>query len=203
MTVGLDFDGVMHRYSRGWQGGRIYDPPMPGTGDAVREILDLEAAFVLTAREDLDAVAGWIEREMDIPCLIDDPYESRHFWDERGRLLVTNKKYPARAYLDDRAVLFTREGGWERALMDLEITPAETYHTYLVTVKLPKNPVHNPRKKLFGACPANGEPCTDITGEHHTFLVRSMDGMDVVMQKAREKYGHVTRVESVPEAIEF
>lgn len=69
--------------------------------------------------------------------------------------------------------------------------------SHLVTVKLPKNPEHNPREKKTGPCPVNGKPCTDVTGEHHTFAV-DLDGMDA--EDVREIYRttyHVTRVETV------
>lgn len=68
---------------------------------------------------------------------------------------------------------------------------------FLVTVRLAKNPVHNPREKKTGPCPVNGKPCTDVTGEHHTFLV-DLDGEDA--EGVREIYDglyHVTRVETV------
>lgn len=67
---------------------------------------------------------------------------------------------------------------------------------FLVTVKLPKNPEHNPREKKTGRCPVNGEPCTDVTGEHHTFLA---DLTDMNAEDVRDLYTeiyHVTRVET-------
>lgn len=39
------------------------------------------------------------------------------FWNETGQLLVTNRKLPARLYLDDRAILFT---SWDQALADIQ-----------------------------------------------------------------------------------
>lgn len=68
--------------------------------------------------------------------------------------------------------------------------------TFIVTVKLPKNPEHNPRDKKTGPCPVSGKPCTDVTGEHHTFLCDFMSGASV--EQVREWYEetyHVTRVE--------
>lgn len=199
MTVAIDLDGVMHSYSRGWQGGALYDPPMEGTREGVQAVMDAESAFVFTAREDLHSVVEWIERELGIPAIADSPVTSRTFWNERGVLLVTNKKYPARRYLDDRGVTFG-PGGWAQALRDLELAVVETIHTYLVTVKLPKNPAHNPRDKKVAACPAMKGPgraavCTDHTGEHHTILVNSTRSSSAVAEWARETYGHVTRIE--------
>lgn len=70
---------------------------------------------------------------------------------------------------------------------------------FLVTVKLPKNPEHNPRDKKTGPCPVNGEPCTDVTGAHHTVLADGLDHLDA--ESVRDLYqgdGHcVTRVETV------
>lgn len=75
---------------------------------------------------------------------------------------------------------------------------------YAVTVRLPKNPEHNPRAKVTGVCPVTGDPCTDITGEHHTFLAdfdgHTLHGKEIDAEGVREFYRntfHVTRVESV------
>jgi hypothetical protein len=70
---------------------------------------------------------------------------------------------------------------------------------FIVTVKLPRNPDHNPRSKVTGKCPTNGIDCTDVTGEHHSFLVSAED--DVIhVEEIRDFYTqnyHVTRVEEV------
>ena len=62
---------------------------------------------------------------------------------------------------------------------------------YLVTIKLPRNPDHNPRDKKTGPCPTSTE-CTDSTGEHHTFLLET-DRLFMALAR----YEHVTRVERV------
>jgi hypothetical protein len=70
--------------------------------------------------------------------------------------------------------------------------------TYIVTVKLAKNPEHNPRDKKTGPCPVSGKPCTDVTGEHHTFIFVA-EGEGWTVEGVRELYEgiyHVTRVES-------
>lgn len=68
---------------------------------------------------------------------------------------------------------------------------------YLVTVKLPKNPEHNPRDKKTGPCPVNGKPCTDVTGEHHTFLAKLEDVSEEGVRDVYQEIYHVTRVETV------
>lgn len=111
MTLGIDFDGVIHAYSLGWQDGTIYDPPVPGALEGLRQLMENEAVFVFTAR-DVGAVSSWLlERGFSIRNGYDGP-----FWTDRGVLLVTNLKLPARAYLDDRAVRFV---SWPQALTDL------------------------------------------------------------------------------------
>jgi hypothetical protein len=63
---------------------------------------------------------------------------------------------------------------------------------WLVTVKLDKNPEHNPRKKQAGPCPLTGKDCTDTTGEHHTKLVIAETEERV---RYMYKHYHVTRIE--------
>lgn len=115
-TIAVDFDGVIHRYSRGWHDGTIYDPPMPGAIDGLRALMARYAVYVHTTRE-AEQVMPWLEGlGFDAHC-DDGPY-SPEFWDVRGQLLVTNRKLPAIAYLDDRAVRFT---GWDSALTALGV----------------------------------------------------------------------------------
>lgn len=116
MTVAIDFDGVIHGYSRGWQDGSIYDPPIDGAIEGLRELLLDEAVFVFTSR-DPSQVARWLTGYGFDVVADTGPGPGRHFWNQRGVLLVTNRKLPATSYLDDRAVRFT---SWPQALADLK-----------------------------------------------------------------------------------
>ncbi|MGW1267558.1 hypothetical protein [Streptomyces sp. NPDC002491] len=116
MTIAVDFDGVIHAYSRGWADGSIYDPPMPGALDGLSALMEREAVFVFTAR-DPQQVADWLFEWGDFNITWEPPGQSIcTFWNDRDRILVTNRKLPATAYLDDRAVRFTT---WGQALADL------------------------------------------------------------------------------------
>lgn len=68
---------------------------------------------------------------------------------------------------------------------------------YIVTVKLPRNPNHDPHNKVIGTCPINADViCTDVTGEHHSFIMEAASPADA-NNEARKLFSHVTRVEEV------
>ncbi len=113
MTIAVDFDGVIHAYSKGWHDGTIYDPPLPGALDGLRALMEQHAVFIFTTRESSQVTEWLIGHGFD--AITDNP-GVRVFWDQRGRLLVTNQKLAATAYLDDRAVRFEN---WDQALHDL------------------------------------------------------------------------------------
>jgi hypothetical protein len=97
-TIAVDFDGVLHRYSKGWQDGAIYDPPVEGAVEAFYKLI--AAGFdivVFTTRKDTKAVASWMHKHFD--------FEKRigHFWEPQ----ITNEKPLALAYIDDRGIRFT------------------------------------------------------------------------------------------------
>jgi hypothetical protein len=131
MTIAVDFDGVIHAYTRGWADGTIYDPPLPGAINGLRQLLDQDAVFIFTTREP-EQVMPWLEQHgfdvtiddrcgvcpNGIPdiCAACKGSGVLTFWNQRGQLLVTNRKLAATAYLDDRAVRFT---DWDQALTDL------------------------------------------------------------------------------------
>ena len=93
--VMVDFDGVLHRYSRGWQDGNIYDAPIPGAQQFMHELAgEAREVVILTARD-----------EQYWPAM-------REWMDKHGfiRVRITNIKEPADAYVDDLAVSF--RGMW-------------------------------------------------------------------------------------------
>jgi hypothetical protein len=99
--VAVDFDGVIHAYSRGWADGSIYDGPVPGAMQALAELQGLGLEVVVyTSRHTAD-IADWISAQAAYARVNLGPIE------------ITNLKPIASVYIDDRAVRFT---DWERAL---------------------------------------------------------------------------------------
>lgn len=110
-TIAVDFDGVIHDYAQGWGDGTIYGDPTPGAHTALTHLMDRYAVFVHTTRVAVHA-AEWITDRLAIPTTTVNP--DGQFWNRQGVLLVTSRKYPALAYIDDRAVPYT--GDWTTVL---------------------------------------------------------------------------------------
>lgn len=58
MTVAVDFDGVIHAYTKGWQNGEIYDPPMPGAFEALDQLMATHPVFIHTSRTPSKSPSG-------------------------------------------------------------------------------------------------------------------------------------------------
>lgn len=102
-TVAVDFDGVIHPYTRGWQGETPDDePPVAGAGTALEMLAAHYQVVVFSTRAETEvgrqAIREWLAH-----------------WQLDGFVTdVVADKPKAIAYIDDRAVVFT--GDWERAL---------------------------------------------------------------------------------------
>lgn len=97
-TVAIDFDGVLHVFDRGWQGGEIYGELIDGAWCAIASLSRCYRLVVHTTR--LNHVAVW--------DALDRWGISEYISD------VVNVKPIAVAYIDDRAVPFT--GDWDATL---------------------------------------------------------------------------------------
>lgn len=120
-TVSLDFDGVIHRYSKGWQDGTIYDPPITASFEMMR-LLMIRHPLVISTVRDIDQVAEWLTEHGGFTCVADNGHR---FWNMLGVVLVTNMKIAAHAYVDDRGVRFQSWAQTMNKLMDLGIVDAD------------------------------------------------------------------------------
>lgn len=99
--LALDFDGVIHRYSQGWQDGTIYDIPTEGFADWARRATEHFTLVVVSSRLRLAEngaadIRDWMESHGIDPGL----FEFAIF------------RPPAFMSIDDRAVQF--QGDWSQ-----------------------------------------------------------------------------------------
>ena len=100
-TIAIDFDGVIHRYSQGWQGmDNAYDPPNDGTTEALQRLVDAGHRIVVFSSRNTTVIQNWLKK-----------YALEQYVAE-----VTNTKVPAKVYIDDRAYRFA---DWKQTMEDL------------------------------------------------------------------------------------
>lgn len=69
----------------------------------------------------------------------------------------------------------------------------------VVTIKLPRDPKHDPRNKRQGKCPISkiiGREiwCTDVTGSHHSYVETGYNAKEI-RGKIEARFKHITRIE--------
>lgn len=102
-TIAIDFDGVIHRYSEGWEDGSIYDEPIEGAREAIRRLKRKGFKIVIfTTRLN--------PKFNEINEGVRNCYQDIYNWLKKHLIEfdeLTNNKPPAIAYIDDRAIRFT------------------------------------------------------------------------------------------------
>jgi ribonucleotide monophosphatase NagD (HAD superfamily) len=110
MKIAIDFDGVLHGYSKGFQDGEIYDPPVPGAAEAMKKMKEQgHYLYIFTTRTNKifrkkgdgkdekyqeNQIKEWMAK-------YDIPYDK--IW--------TFGKPMADLFIDDRAINFA--GNWD------------------------------------------------------------------------------------------
>jgi hypothetical protein len=139
-TIAIDFDGVIHKYSKGWMNGSIYDEPIEGAFETIQQMMfNGYSVFIFTSR-DVNQVKGWIDNlTYTLEVRGDDPSDMYRvpiykygfstqiipawkwwikFWNKEQVLGITNRKLPAMIYIDDRALKFEN---WDDVKTKLEL----------------------------------------------------------------------------------
>jgi phosphoheptose isomerase len=112
INVGIDFDGVIHKCSKGYYDGTIYDDPIPGSKEALEKLSDKYNIIIHTckARTDRGLINGKTGIELVWEWL--EKHDMAQYINK-----VTAEKPRARFYIDDKAVRFI---DWQKAFEDIE-----------------------------------------------------------------------------------
>jgi hypothetical protein len=107
--VAIDFDGVVHRNSKGFHDGTVYDPPMDGAIEAIKwfanQGLDI-VLFTAKVKPDRPLVNGKTGEELIWEWLAEHKIDS--YIKE-----ITCEKPRAIVYIDDRGIRFE---SWEQTI---------------------------------------------------------------------------------------
>lgn len=103
-TICIDFDGVLHDYSEGFQGKDVFGEAVPGADNATAVLKKKGWTIIIyTTRPATDAMKAWLkEKNISYDYINENPDQPE---DSKGCKLVAD------IYLDDRAMRFG--GKWE------------------------------------------------------------------------------------------
>lgn len=135
-TIAFDFDGVIHKYSKGWQDGEIYDGFVGGALKSISDLFDKGYSVYILSTRNPKQIKKWLSARlkdggfMRLGNLKDtDEYPGHQywtpwcmsckvlsrrtkFWNNTQRVIgITNRKLAAHVYIDDRAIRF--EGNFD------------------------------------------------------------------------------------------
>jgi hypothetical protein len=113
-TICIDFDGVIHDYSQGWQGEDVFGQMIPNA-DTATQVLKKKGwqIIIFTTRKKTKKLEDWLqEHKIAYDHINENPDQPEH----------SSDKIVADVYLDDRGICF--RGRWDewliREILDFE-----------------------------------------------------------------------------------
>jgi len=112
INIGVDFDGVIHRCSKGYYDGTIYDPPIEGSYECLERLSKNYRVIIYStkARADRGLVNGKSGIELIWEWL--EKHDMSQFVSK-----VTAEKPRAVCYIDDKAISFNN---WQECMAEME-----------------------------------------------------------------------------------
>lgn len=110
--MAIDFDGVIHKNSKGFHDGTIYDDPVDGSLEALKILSKTYNIIIFTAKAkpDRPLIHGKTGQE-----LVKDWLEKHGFLEYIKE--ITSEKPRAIAYIDDKAIKFEC---WQEVLQKVQ-----------------------------------------------------------------------------------
>lgn len=114
INIGIDFDGVIHKCSKGYHDGTIYDEPVHGAKEALQALSEKYNIIMYTCKAKPDR--GLVDGKTGIELVWEwlKKYDMDKFVTK-----VTAEKPRAVAYIDDKGFRFTN---WNSCMEQLRIT---------------------------------------------------------------------------------
>jgi phosphoheptose isomerase len=113
INISVDFDGVIHKCSKGYHDGTIYDDPVEGTAEALKKLSEKYTVIVHTckAKSDRGLVNGKTGTELVWEWL--ENHDLAQYVSK-----VSAEKPRAVAYIDDKSIRFEN---WDKCLGSLDV----------------------------------------------------------------------------------
>lgn len=128
-TIIFDFDGVIHKYSKGWQDGSIYDTYNEEIIKTIKYLYNEQkyAIAIVSTRNPEQIIKWWNKQEFvknkELPTAGLVPTNST-FYNNINYIGVTNTKIAGAIYIDDRAYRYNNQSVQE--LIDVINKPKNT-----------------------------------------------------------------------------
>ena len=113
-NIGIDFDGVIHKCSKGYHDGTVYDDPIEGSLESLKTIKEMGYNIIIyscKSRSDRPSVNGKNGTEMIWEWL--EKYNVKHLVTD-----VVSEKPRAICFIDDKGYRFEN---WEDTMKFLEL----------------------------------------------------------------------------------
>lgn len=131
-AVAFDFDGVIHKYSKGWQDGSIYDEVNVDVLDVINTLMMNNIPCIIMSTRDPQQIKDWWnEQGFDIKTKVLD--FNTVFYNDCDYLGITNRKIAAQLYIDDRAYRYTGQNT-DEFLYDLTSESLKIYQPTIIKV---------------------------------------------------------------------
>lgn len=118
-AVAFDFDGVIHKYSKGWKDGSIYDEVNADIMMSIYRLLQENIPVFICSTRDSNQIKDWWDKnKFLVPCKIIE--SGTKFWNDVSCVGITREKLPAQVYIDDRAYNYHGQSTQE-LMMDLGV----------------------------------------------------------------------------------